>query len=68
MPISREDFVNHISKKICDDELSIFLGAGVSTPLGLPSWKALLEPLAQRLHLDIETQYDYFSLDSVYMS
>lgn len=66
MPISREDFVDYISKKICDDEFSIFLGAGISTPLGIPSWKALLEPLALRLHLDIETQYDYFSLAQYY--
>lgn len=68
MPISQEDFVNYISKKICDDELSIFLGAGVSTPLGIPSWKGLLEPLARRLHLDIETQYDYFSLAQYYVN
>lgn len=66
MPISQEDFINYISQKICNDELSLFLGAGVSTPLGIPSWKMLLQPLAKQLHLDIETQHDYYALAQYY--
>ena len=44
----------------------MFFGAGLSTPLGIPTWKSLLEPLAQRLHLDIEKQHDYFALSQYY--
>ena len=66
MPISREDFINCISQKICNDEFSVFFGAGLSTSIGIPTWKALLEPLAVRLHLDIEKQHDYFALSQYY--
>lgn len=66
MPISQKDFIDHISQKIYKGELSIFLGAGVSTPLGIPAWKELLQPLAEQLHLDIEMQHDYYTLAQYY--
>lgn len=66
MPITREDFVNYISQRIRSNDLSVFLGAGASIPFGIPSWKNLLQPLAQRLHLDIEKQYDYYALAQYY--
>lgn len=66
MPISREDFVDYIAQKIRNNELSIFLGAGASIPLGIPSWKDLMAPLAKTLHLDISKQYDYYSLAQYY--
>lgn len=68
MLISREDFINAISQKICSEELSVFLGAGVSAPLGIPSWKALLTPLAKQLHLDIDKQHDYYELAQYYVN
>lgn len=54
MPINREDFVAQIAKKIEDEELSVFLGAGVSKEFGIPTWKEIMKPIADKLHLDIE--------------
>lgn len=68
MFFSREDFISAISQKIRSEELSVFLGAGVSAPLGIPSWKALLTPLAKQLHLDIEKQHDYYALAQYYVN
>jgi len=68
MPITRKDFIKRISQKMRNNELSIFLGAGISTPLGIPSWKNLMRPLANDLGLDIERQYDYYALAQYYVN
>ena len=68
MPINREDFVAQIAKKIEDEELSVFLGAGVSKEFGIPTWKEIMKPIADKLHLDIEKQSDYYLLAQYFVN
>ena len=41
----------------CNDGLVLFLGAGVSCASGLPSWSELVNDLAARAELRIESRY-----------
>lgn len=43
--LSREEYIAQIRDALQRDQLSLFLGAGVSTSAGFPSWDALLEKL-----------------------
>ncbi|QYR20984.1 SIR2 family protein [Paenibacillus sp. sptzw28] len=43
--LSREEYINQIRNAFQRDQLSLFLGAGISTSAGFPSWDALLEKL-----------------------
>lgn len=43
-----------LARHSCDGELALFLGAGVSVSAGLPTWKALLDQLAERTSLTAE--------------
>ena len=66
MYISKDDFIKLYADKIRNEEASIFIGAGISMELGLPSWKDLLSPCAQKMHLDIEKISDYYLLSQYY--
>lgn len=66
MEISKKDFINLYAQKLKNEEASIFIGAGISMQLGLPSWKDLLTPCAKKLHLDIEKITDYYLLSQYF--
>ena len=68
MSISREDFISCISEKLLAEELSLFLGAGVSSNAGIPTWKALMEPIAKKLRLEIDKQTDYYLLAQYFIN
>lgn len=52
LPLSLRRKADGLAKLAAAGELVLFLGAGVSTPAGLPMWGALLQQLAQ--HVGIE--------------
>lgn len=66
MNISKQDFINLYAEKVRNEEASIFIGAGISMQLGLPSWKDLLTPCAKKIHINIEEMNDYYLLSQYY--
>ncbi|MCH9729235.1 MAG: SIR2 family protein [Actinomycetia bacterium] len=40
------DIADELGRRAADGELSLFLGSGVSVPLGLPDWKTLLSNIS----------------------
>lgn len=59
---SQERLVNLLSQELENGNLAIFAGAGFSRGAGYVDWKALLEPIANDLELDIEKEWDLVTL------
>lgn len=66
MNITVEDFINDFSYKLINNQVSFFIGAGVSTELDLPNWKNLFQGIADKLHINIENITDYYQLAQYY--
>src|SRR5687768_12838933 len=49
-------FINKYVKALKENNAVIFAGAGLSTATGLFDWKKLLNPIAERLGLDIDDE------------
>ena len=49
-------------------QYSLFIGSGVSTELGLPTWKNLFEKPAKRIGLNIDEIHDYYQLAQYYIN
>lgn len=65
--IKKEVFIRKIANACKDNNLAIFLGAGMSIDAGLPSWKTLFEPLARELNIDINcTNYQLYDISQFY--
>lgn len=67
--ISREQFFSTLSKKLLDENLSLFVGAGISKEAGYPAWKNLLEPCIKQLKLENNTEdIDFFKIAQYYVN
>ena len=66
MTITVEEFINDFANKLHNDQISFFLGSGVSTELDLPNWKELFREIAEKLNLNINDIYDYYQLAQYY--
>lgn len=66
MNITVEEFINDFAYKLNSDQVSFFIGSGVSTELDLPNWKNLFKEIAEKLFLNIETVHDYYQLAQYY--
>lgn len=66
MEITQKEFVAEFSEKIRLNQSSIFIGAGVSKSIGLPSWKELFQEPAKKLGLSIDDIYDFYQLSQYY--
>ena len=65
--MEKEQFIKEIASKCKNNELSLFLGAGMSCNAGLPSWMKLFSPLAEELNIDIEkTHYQLYDIAQFY--
>ncbi len=65
--MTKKEFIREIAKKCKNNEIALFLGAGVSSEAGLPSWKKLFEPLARELDIDINmTDYQLYDIAQFY--
>jgi len=60
--------INDLTKELREDNLAVFVGAGLSSPAGFVSWSELLEPIAEELKLDIDREFDLVSLAQYYIN
>ncbi len=66
MNITLDEFIVDIAYKLNNEQVSFFMGSGVSTELGLPDWKNLFADIARKLSLDINKISDYYQLSQYY--
>lgn len=66
MSITVSEFIEDFARKLSADQVSLFIGAGVSTEIGLPDWKMLFSDVAKALSLNIELIDDYYQLSQYY--
>lgn len=65
--MNKKEFVREIASKFQNNEAALFLGAGMSSEAGLPSWKKLFEPLARELSIDLDTtNYQLYDIAQFY--
>lgn len=65
--MERKEFTKEIAIKCQNNEVALFLGAGMSSNAGLPSWKKLFEPLARELGIDINNMnYQLYDIAQFY--
>lgn len=65
--ISKKEFVQEFAQKCRLNEAALFLGAGMSSSAGFPSWKALFAPLAKELNINIDsTDYQLYDIAQFY--
>ena len=65
--MNRKEFTREIAIKCQNNEAALFLGAGMSSNAGLPSWKKLFEPLAREIGIDLNsTNYQLYDIAQFY--
>ena len=65
--IDKLEFIKKFADKCKTNSAAVFLGAGMSVDAGLPSWKQLFQPLAEKLKIDIEnTNYQIYDIAQFY--
>ena len=63
-----EQFITILAEKLLDENLSIFIGSGISQEAGYPTWKELLSPCFKKLKLCDSTEIDLFKLAQYYVN
>lgn len=66
MNITIEEFINDFTYKLNNDQISFFIGSGVSRESGLPNWKELFREVAAKLSLNIDEVPNYYQLAQYY--
>ena len=56
--MKKELFINEVSKRIFEGKCDLFIGSGVSRESQMPSWKELLQPLAENIGIVVEDEDD----------
>ena len=61
MPISTEikAFARKFAKQMTDENVAIFVGAGLSATVGFADWEGLLAPFAKEMNLDAKREKDH---------
>lgn len=60
--------IKELTKELREENLAVFIGAGLSLPAGFVSWSELLEPIAEELNLDINREVDLVTLAQYYIN
>lgn len=61
-----EHFLNIFPEQVISGNASLFLGSGMSTDSGFPSWAELLTPCAEELGITLDRQTDLFAIAQYY--
>lgn len=64
--MEKEEFIKEFSRKIVNNETSLFLGAGFSINSNMPSWRQLMEPCADALHITLNDESDFAQIAQYY--
>ncbi|HIU99996.1 MAG TPA: hypothetical protein IAB14_02640, partial [Candidatus Stercoripulliclostridium merdipullorum] len=64
--MKKEEFIKEFSKKIVNNESSLFLGAGFSINSNMPSWRQLMEPCAKALNISLNDESDFAQIAQYY--
>lgn len=68
MSITKEKFISEFVQAIKDNQAAVFAGAGISQPLGIPSWKNVLEPLATEMQIKLSNETDLTQIAQYYVN
>lgn len=60
--ISKEEFLRNYSRELLEGHGAVFVGAGMSIPVGFVNWKDLLREIAVDLELDIDLEHDLIAV------
>jgi len=61
--------IRELTKELKEENLAVFVGAGLSAPAGFVSWTELLRPVAEELKLDVDKEInDLVSLAQYYIN
>lgn len=60
--IQKDRFIQDTLAELKEENLALFIGAGLSAHAGFVNWKELLKPLAKDLELNIDKENDLVSL------
>ena len=62
----RKRLIGDLTKELHEENLAVFVGAGLSVPAGFVNWNDLLRPIADELNLDIDREVDLVALAQYY--
>lgn len=68
MPLSRQQLVTQYVAAMREGDAALFVGAGMSRPVGYLDWKNLLRECALELGLDIEREHDLVAVAQYYLN
>lgn len=66
MALSIEQFLNNLSRQILNEEISLFLGAGISNSAGYPTWANLLKECAADMGISTSPNTNLYLLAQYY--
>ncbi len=64
--MKKERFIEEVSKKILAGKCDLFVGSGISSQSHMPSWKELLQPLAESMDINL-TEEDNLPMIAQYI-
>lgn len=68
MAISKERFIRDYAQYLREGSGGMFIGAGISTGAGYPTWKVLVKDMADELELDLDKEPDLSSVVQYYLN
>lgn len=63
-----DELISALAKSLVNEQLSLFVGAGLSIDAGMPSWKELLRPIAVELGLNVDKETELTTLAQFYVN